>query len=198
MSFTWGNRTQSLDSYSGVVMSSQKWSETHVRSSGGGGYLHQGSGHVSAPTISSTVSSKHEFWIQTQDGQQVPVQLTDADFPLMPGQLITLVNAPNAKKPNEPRWVYVRNHSAKQSWILNAATDQAAGMMHPMRPWSLGVAFGLLALGAVLPVLVLGSIGYTGYRIFKRYQDQKTIRAAFVEHLERTTPNLVPAAATAA
>jgi hypothetical protein len=176
-------------------MSSSKWSETHVSSSGGGGYLHQGSGHVSAPTVSSTVKSKHEFWIQTADGHQIAVQLTDADFPLMPTQLITLVSAPSAQKPDEPRWVYVRNHSAKQSWILNAPAAVISAQMHPMRPWSIGVAVGLAALGLLLGIFFLGAIGYTGYRLFKRYQDQKAILAALTEHLKNITPTLAPAAA---
>ena len=198
MDFRWGDRSQKFEMFTGTVMSSSKWSETHVSSSGGGGYLHQGSGHVSAPTVSSTVKSKHEFWIQTADGHQIPVQLTDADFPLMPSQLITLVSAPSANKPNEHRWVFVRNHSAKQSWILNAATTVTAAQMHPMRPWSIGVAVGLAVLGLLLGIFFIGAIGYTGYRLFKRYQDQKAIVAALEEHMKNITPTLTAAAANAA
>ncbi len=198
MDFKWGDRSQKFDLFTGTVMSSSKWSETHVSSSGGGGYLHQGSGHVSAPTVSSTVKSKHEFWTQTADGHQIAVQLTDADFPLMPSQLITLVSAPIAKKPDEPRWVFVRNHSAKQSWILNGPAAVVAAQMHPMRPWSIGVAVGLAVLGLLAGIFFFGAIGYTGYRLFKHYQDQKAILAALSDHMKNITPTLAPAAANAA
>jgi hypothetical protein len=198
MSFNWAERSLKFDFYSGVVMSTQKWSETRVHSSGGGGYVHQGSGHVSAPTVSSTVSSKHEFWIQAQDGQQIPVQLTDADFPLMAGQLITLVSVPLPKKPNEPRWVYVRNHSAKQSWILNGPVKVTASLMHArMRPASIGAAIGLLVLGFFLNqwIFAAGAIGYIGYRLFARVRTYKANTALLEDHLKQITPNLVPAAA---
>src|SRR3546814_5386542 len=43
----------------GTVCGVGNWSETrvHASSSGGGGYLHNGSGHVSAPTVSVSSTS---------------------------------------------------------------------------------------------------------------------------------------------
>jgi hypothetical protein len=199
MDFTWGDRHLKFELFTGTVMSSSKWSETHVSSSGGGGYLHGGSGQVSAPTVSSTVKSKHEFWVQTPDGHQIPVQLTDADFPLMPGQLITLVNTPSANKPAEHRWTYVRNHSAKQSWVLNESTTAAAASLHPMRPWSIALTVALLLLGFfVTGIFVFAAIIYGGYRLFRRYMDQKAIRAALVARMQEIAPLSAPPTTAAA
>ena len=44
----------------GEVLSQQKSSETHVTSSGGGGYIGKQGGHISAPQIKTTVINKHE------------------------------------------------------------------------------------------------------------------------------------------
>lgn len=54
----------------GVVTSHRKWSETSVSSSGGGGYIHpEYGGRVYAPTVSSTITQRQEFWIQTANGK---------------------------------------------------------------------------------------------------------------------------------
>ena len=65
----------------GEVMDSNKYSETHVSSSGGGGYVGGSGGHISAPRVSSRAVTNHEFWIRTQDGTEESVQLTGHDIP---------------------------------------------------------------------------------------------------------------------
>jgi hypothetical protein len=178
MDFTWGNRTVRLDTIRGAVMSSAKWSETHVSSSGGGGSVHNGSGYVAAPQISSTVTAKHEFWVKTDDGREIPVQLTDADFPLAAGQRITLISAPKAGT-EAHRWIFVHNHNADQRWILNRATDETTKELRG----SFGLPF--IAVFAVLLILGfwlhwifgLAAFGYLGFRLFQRRRQFKEIRA---------------------
>ncbi len=57
---------------SGIVLSTEKHSETHVKisSSGGGGTVGPSGGYVSPPQISSESKSvtHHEIWIKTDDG----------------------------------------------------------------------------------------------------------------------------------
>ena len=102
----------------GTVISTKKYGETHVSSSGGGGYVHQGSGSISAPTIHSHTQTKHEFWIKTPEGKEEPVQLSGHDIPLKEGQKISLIFAINSDNKKHSLSVLV-NHSAKKHWIIN-------------------------------------------------------------------------------
>ncbi len=60
----------------GIVDSVKDWSETYVSSSGGGGYLQEGTGHVSAPTVSSTSVHRQVFFLKYEDGTQEEFQTT--------------------------------------------------------------------------------------------------------------------------
>lgn len=107
----------------GEVISTQKYSDTHLSSSGGGGYVNQGgSGYISAPKIHSRVVTQHEFWLKTEDGQEVDIKLSDFDIPLREGQKITIISAGNAKGSNGWYSVLV-NHNAGQHWFINNATS---------------------------------------------------------------------------
>lgn len=87
----------------GVVVGGRTWSETHVSgsSSGGGGYispLH--GGHVSAArmSVSSNVTSYHQFFVRRQDGYQCDVTIpTATEFPTHEGQHVAVVNLVGAK-----------------------------------------------------------------------------------------------------
>jgi hypothetical protein len=54
----------------GIVESVKDWSETHISSSGGGGYLSEGTGHVSAPTVTSRSVHRQVFFVKYEDGTQ--------------------------------------------------------------------------------------------------------------------------------
>ena len=54
----------------GIVASVKDWAETHVTSSGGGGYLHEGTGRISAPTVTSSTVHRQVFFVQYEDGSQ--------------------------------------------------------------------------------------------------------------------------------
>jgi hypothetical protein len=62
----------------GKIIGSKVWTETHVSSSGGGGYLHNGTGQVHAPTVHSTIIEKGETWVKTKNGKDVciPAKIT--------------------------------------------------------------------------------------------------------------------------
>lgn len=53
-------------SVTGEIMAQNKYSETHVSSSGGGGYIGAHGGHIRAPSVHSTTVTNHEFWIKTE------------------------------------------------------------------------------------------------------------------------------------
>jgi hypothetical protein len=54
----------------GIVDSVKDWSETHVSSSGGGGYLSGGTGHVSAPIVTSSSIHRQVFFLKCEDGTE--------------------------------------------------------------------------------------------------------------------------------
>lgn len=59
-----------LRKYTGIVQSVKDWSETHISSSGGGGYLSGGTGHVSAPRITSSSIHRQVFFLKCEDGTE--------------------------------------------------------------------------------------------------------------------------------
>jgi hypothetical protein len=102
----------------GEVLGSEKFSETHVSSSGGryiGGGMGAPGGTYVPPTVSSTVSTNHEFWIKTKDGQEKAIKLRDVDIPLRVGQRITIISAGLG---NNAYYTMLVNHNAGDySWI---------------------------------------------------------------------------------
>ena len=74
----------------GEVISSNKRSETHIMSSGGGGHVDpQYGGHVAAAQVSSKVVTVHEFWFREENGKEIAVNMRDVNIPLAVGQKIT-------------------------------------------------------------------------------------------------------------
>jgi hypothetical protein len=101
----------------GEVMAEKKWSETRITSSGGGGYVHpQHGGHISAPEVSSVVTTKTEFWLKTSSGEEKDVKLND-DIPLRAGQNITVVSA-GLRNGKFSYYSIIVNHTAKKYWII--------------------------------------------------------------------------------
>lgn len=64
--------TYTLKITSGHVLGAEKYSETHISSSGGSNYVGPGGGAVSAPRISSYTTTNQDFWLA------VPVNIVDA------------------------------------------------------------------------------------------------------------------------
>jgi hypothetical protein len=133
--------------HTGTVFSSRKRSEINLRSSGGGGYLQGGSGYVSGPTVTSTVSTKHEFWVRTDQGEEIPVQLTNSDIPLAEGQRVSLFYAESSRA-TKMHLVKMVNHSAAQRWEFPRAIRAIVAELMPRRR--------LLSVAAVVALLVAG------------------------------------------
>lgn len=85
-----GKNVLSINVKCGEVIGQQKWSETEVHSSGGGGHVGPQGGSISTPTITSTSKTKQEFWIREDDGRESSIELTDSAFTAMEGQRIWL------------------------------------------------------------------------------------------------------------
>lgn len=108
----------------GEVIGTNKFSETHVSSSGGGGTVggyvgpHGGNvgGSVSAPVIRSTAVTNHEFWIRTDEGKEIPIKLKGVDIPIREGQRITIVSA---NRKNREELFAVVNHNDERYYYIN-------------------------------------------------------------------------------
>lgn len=94
----------------GEVIGQNKYSETHVSSSGGGGVVTNRGGYVSAPQVHSRAITNHEFWIKKEDGSEMSVQLSDVDIPLREGHKITLIGSRLSDQKKGP-WAVLVNHS---------------------------------------------------------------------------------------
>jgi len=95
---------------SGTVLDSKRSSETHVSSSGGGGYVGRYGGTVSAPTVHSNVVTTDDFWIETENGNEEKISMTNKDISLRNGQKISLFHAIADHKKEGP-YILLLNHS---------------------------------------------------------------------------------------
>lgn len=120
--FKYRNKEVEFSEVTGEVLGQNKYSETHVSSSGGGGYVGQHGGHVSAPQVRSTAITNHEFWIKTDDGAEKSVQLSGCDIPLREGHKITLITAGLKGKKSSYHSILV-NHNAKKHWFIKEAQE---------------------------------------------------------------------------
>jgi len=112
------NKTIKFWKVTGEVIGNQKYSETHVSSSGGGGFVSNSGGYVEAPSVNSTTILNQDFWIRTEDGQEIPIQLKDSDIPLRIGQKISVIYS--RREESDSGWASTLvNHSANRYWHIN-------------------------------------------------------------------------------
>lgn len=74
-----------------VVLTSQKQTQTHLYSEGGGGHVGPTGGHIKAPQLKSYHTTKHELFVRLADGRELPVSFTFDNISVRPGNAITLV-----------------------------------------------------------------------------------------------------------
>jgi len=187
---------------SGKAFNSQKRTETHIEShgGGGGGYVSGGSGYVSvsAPTIESTVITKHDFWVQAADGVQIPVQLIDADIPLAEGQDISVVYGRRSGGPTkEP--VAVVNYSARRYWNLGFSKELANEIAGPAKGWAIGVFIALIVLWIYRQdwLTFIAAIAWLAYRLFVAVGRSRSAVKRLSENVDTIAKSLLsdPAAA---
>jgi hypothetical protein len=163
--FKFKNRKVEFSIISGVVISSDKRSETHLTSSGGGGHLTNGSGYIKAPTISSYSVTCHDFWLKTSDCQEVAIQLRGHDIPLRSGQNVTmlLANAPGYVK----AYVALVNHSSGSYYFLKTIQN-AASFLRVYKYSNHLLPLKCLAIGSVAAILleIYSIYSLVGYKPF--------------------------------
>jgi hypothetical protein len=144
----------------GEVVGSAIYTSTHVSggSSGGGGYVHNGVGHVSAPQvhISSTVTTHNRFFLKEDDGDETEIKLANSSFGVRDGQRITGVWASHVN--DGSGWlVYLHNHNSGRGEEQHAALEDLRG--RTKKRWAflaaigtiVGLFSGLLPLALIAP-----------------------------------------------
>ena len=178
--FTRRRRHVDLETFYGVVAGSNKFSETHVWGSGGGG----SGGNTSSVRISSTAVTNQEFFIRNPGGEERVVKLKGLDIPVRDGQHVTMLTAGVQKK----GYYNVRlvNHNVDRYWDI---TNEK----FLVNRWGLVHSKGLRAIVSmvtifptilVLPkslsesalaIVIAGNIGYWIYQEIKKISVAKQL-----------------------
>ena len=160
-----------------VLPGQQKISKTHISSSGGGGYLHQGSGFVDAAKITSTTTTQQEFWLLADGGRQVPVRIAGDVMAVNVDQEVSLLHAGQLL-------VGIVNHSARTTAWLRRPLDLVRGA--GLARWWRAVFIALVS-SVVLNVLGFGILGFisTAAILFLQLRKERVIAASLAQHLGR-------------
>ena len=170
-----------------VLPGQQKISKTHISSSGGGGYLHQGSGFVDAAKIKSTTTTQQEFWLLADGGRQVPVRLSGEAMAVNVDQQVSLMYAWHPKQ--DGHWmIAIVNHSAgTTTWLLTPLKlARSAGLIGSMGAALVALSvFVLFAVGGLLGAIPAAAI------LFIYIKKQRAIVASLAEHRGRQAQSLM-------
>ncbi|AWM32935.1 hypothetical protein [Hymenobacter nivis] len=82
-----------LETYTGTVLDSQKHTQSHVYSEGGGGYVGPNGGRVEAATVKSYNTTRHDIFYRLPDGREEHVYFPLDGIALRNGNVITLIAA---------------------------------------------------------------------------------------------------------
>ena len=174
--FIWKRKKFEFWHLTGEVLGSNKSSETHVSASGGGGYISQNFINLNPISVDSTVITKHEFWVKTNDGTEHAVKLQGVDVPLRAGQRVSVISAGRKGKGHGFYSILV-NHSAGKYWFISDAK-----LLN--RQLKIEVITGKSIVLAVLAWYVIHSIPPSyfpnGYSIFENARLAVLLPTAFV------------------
>jgi len=144
----------------GEVAGQQKWAETAVHSSGGGGYVSRQGGFVAPPRISSTTREKHEFWICEDEGKETAINLTDGNFPVREGQKVWVAWGNSCSRKTNGRYLFAHNYASGNScdlikawgpWLYGAGLLKTPLLYRVLTSW-LPLLLGLLISFVWLPL----------------------------------------------
>ena len=172
----------------GVVLGSDKYSETHVSSSGGGGYVGPHGGHVTAPTVRSSTVTNHEFWIKTEDGAEEDIKFRCIDIPLRKEKKITIISA-GQKGASKGWYAALINHNAKKYWHINKADDLCGLMkLETISLKSIVISIALwVSIAQLFDSALAGlfiAIAFLLYRIIVKFSRVKKLATSLHAHIE--------------
>jgi len=117
---------------SGTVIDSQKHTQTHVYSEGGGGRVGVTGGNIKAPQIKSYNTTRHDIFLKLNNEQELNVSLEVDNIALRQGHLITLLAVFHFDK-DTGSYARLYNHSTRI--LYNVFTvDQWRSLAYMPRP----------------------------------------------------------------
>ncbi|NWH07641.1 MAG: hypothetical protein HXY22_03170 [Alphaproteobacteria bacterium] len=139
-------------SHSGRAAGVANWSDSYVHgsSSGGGGYLHNGSGHVHGPStrISTTVVERQRFFVVNDNGYEQPITLSNGQMPVRDGHRITIVYGTIEGK--DTGWALMaRNHDTGQTAEFRDSLISIRGSLSS-KAWASGMAIATVCLAILV------------------------------------------------
>jgi hypothetical protein len=146
--FMYKNSFLEFEKITGTVTGASKYSETYIRTVGGGGQIKNGTGYISTPSIRSTSITKQEFWLITESGEERPINITGYDIPIREGQVVTVIHACRA----ESYIIIVFNHTANRYWTLRTPKDIVKDF-----PFVRGYGFHVSGL-IILPIIFFAAV----------------------------------------
>ena len=163
------NKILSIDdlrmvTFTGTVVGSQVWSETHVHggSHGGSPYVGPNGGHVSTPTvsISSSTTEKLHLFIRRDDGKEFDQRFVHAGVGVRDGARVSIVYVPDEQ--GEP--MALVNHDTGKSRVYE---NRISGLLGKPPSSPLLGAISFIYMLSLLPLfLFLIYWGLTGHLSF--------------------------------
>ncbi len=144
----------------GEIIGQQKWSETKVSSSGGGGYVGPQGGHVSSPTITSETKTKQEIWIREEDGLESSLELSNKAFPVNNGQRVWIALGAKSTNVDTARYLIAYNQASDRyfdfldnwtGWLYESKLIKKPLIYRLLTFW-LSLFFSIIAIWLALPV----------------------------------------------
>ncbi|WP_152998635.1 hypothetical protein [Sphingopyxis sp. H115] len=174
----------------GTVRGVGNWSETHVSSSssGGGGYIHNGSGHISAPTVSvsSTTTEVMRFFMEYADDEEEEVTIKGGGFAAREGQRVTVVRIGS-----RPDWGYnvaYHNHNTgstfapdhRLEWPLYKRPSRKMMLFAPI----IGAVVSLIIMVELWWLFVVGAFGWAFYAYSRKNGEYQRLKAAVRQRVD--------------
>lgn len=185
-----------LTHISGTVINSQKHSETHITSSGGGGYVGPNGGYVPAPKVQSQVQTTHEFWLRTANGVEKQFQFSNLNVPLCLNQEVTVLIA--SKPDGKQSWVVeLINHNAKTRTSLIRPNKLVTQLDLDNVGWHTTFKIFGLAAAAVASVMYWSPVGAALtfgtfiYLTTKKYLYLDRVERALLDHIGQAARQLM-------
>ena len=168
-----GSRIIDLYKFTGEVMDEKTWATTHV--SGGGGGYNVGSGQNNPVTISSVSVTHDQFFLKSEDGKEMAVEMANSGVAVRKGHRITVFWGVVQGQTN--RWyVAAYNHSTNTPTILDSSIQALA-----MPPTTTAIMLAWVVSFFAICLYGLGIIALVVLTVVRRKQKRElltTLRTA--------------------
>lgn len=145
-----GSRQIAIESESGEVMHSQKWTTTKVSGGGGSGVISNGTGYIRNNEVKSKTTTHDQIIVRFGEGREESLEVADAHLAVRLGHWVSLIRAlPNGRR--EGPVVAIFNHNTDALDFIPSAVNKAC---FPMISSILGAATFFLALIGVFVCFV--------------------------------------------